>query len=298
MGESDGPTYMADSELPFGMEGPGYLALTFPAVYNYRTSNAWDMDLALTTTYFPHCGLTFAILFGCPLSVEEEIIRRLSLATAEAAHPLLLPGILVELERNRHVHVVEAMINKLETKIFELDFHTDETERTQTLSAERRNQEKRTAYLDTAYLRNGLIGWITQLLKMVQRIDDLENNIFASGDLPKADEDESINVEHSDNETDSKGWLVVRQKDDLEWGKNHMRRAGRKIKDRLQAIIYEYEDKIRDCTMRVDGMAMATQWVKPFTILKKKKLTPGPLSRLKVKPQSKLLLLLPGTRGI
>jgi hypothetical protein len=174
------------------------------------------------------------------------------------------------------------MIDELETKIFELDFHTDETERTQTSSAERRNQEKRTAYLDTAYLRNGLIGWSAQLLKMVQHAEDLENNVFGSKELPEAtgarldsqpvelpmvsirhqDGYESKEVENSDNEADSNGWLVVRRKDSPERMKTQMRRASRKIKDRLQAIIDEYEDKIRDCTMRVDGMAMATQWVK------------------------------------
>jgi hypothetical protein len=40
-----------------------------------------------------------------------------------------------------------------------------------------------------------------------------------------------------------------------------MRRTGERIKVRLAAIRDEYDEKIRDCTMRVDGMAMATQWV-------------------------------------
>ncbi|KAF3765540.1 hypothetical protein M406DRAFT_355963 [Cryphonectria parasitica EP155] len=44
-----------------------------------------------------------------------------------------------------------------------------------------------------------------------------------------------------------------------------MRRAGRKIIGRLQAIIDEYDDKIRDCSMRLDGMAMATQWAQGET---------------------------------
>lgn len=29
----------------------------------------------------------------------------------------------------------------------------------------------------------------------------------------------------------------------------------------LQSIVNEYDDKIRDCTMRLEGMAMATQLV-------------------------------------
>ena len=43
--------------------------------------------------------------------------------------------------------------------------------------------------------------------------------------------------------------------------KEQMRRAGYKIRVRIQEITDEYDNKIRDCTMRVDGMAMATQWV-------------------------------------
>ena len=40
-----------------------------------------------------------------------------------------------------------------------------------------------------------------------------------------------------------------------------MYEVGEKIKRRTAAIRDEYDEKIRDCTMRVDGMAMATQWV-------------------------------------
>jgi hypothetical protein len=48
--------------------------------------------------------------------------------------------------------------------------------------------------------------------------------------------------------------------------KEQLQRVGQKIKDRIQGIIDEYDDKIRDCTMRVDGMAMATQWARiPIT---------------------------------
>jgi hypothetical protein len=270
-----------------------FIRLTLAVVYNCRTSNAWDIDLALTTTYFPHCGLTFAILFGCPLSIEEEIVKRLSLATAEAAHPLLLPGIFAELERTRHVHVVELMIDEIESKIFELDIDSDETEHSQTLGAQKRKQEKRTAYLDTAYLRNGLIGWSTQLSKMVQRVEDLETHYFAekemlerlgtefqrqSGTENNNVELEMVSMKHRQHSNASRDYdtpeiagepfncVVGRQSAKSEKTKNQMRRAGRKIKDRLQAIIDEYDDKIRDCTMRVEGMAMATQWVRYPTL--------------------------------
>lgn len=272
------------------------------------------MDLALTATYFPHCGLTFAILFGCPLSVEEEVVRRLSFATAEASHPLLMPGIFAELERSRHVQVVEATIDELETKILELDFQSDR-EALSDSEVESRNQEKRSAWLDTTYLRNGLISWNTQLVKMSDHVDELESTVFK----PTSSEADVINThdeigdhvsdassselllckslelsnhedmscseskhttgdgmhekrldlheEHVEKIASSKelqdspearGSSIVQHRELIN---EQMRRVGQKIKHRIQMISDEYNDKIRDCTMRVDGMAMATQWV-------------------------------------
>jgi hypothetical protein len=273
------------------------------------------MDLALTATYFPHCGLTYAILFGCPVEVEEEILKRLSFATAEASHPLLMPGIFAELERTRHIHVVEATIDELESKIFELDYQSKDLEHTPASETEKRNQEKRSAWLDTTYLRNGLVSWRTQLAKVVDNEELLKNTIFQAGPdrdsswrrespneritdfdsarsayEPLGEEDGTrtqpprLSTMVRDSSHSSKGrddFMLLRpnrtrtgkapgrrfQSDtdesfsDPEYAKQQMRKFGHKIKDRIQAIIDEYDDKIRDCTMRVDGMAMATQWV-------------------------------------
>lgn len=194
------------------------------------------------------------------------------------------------------MHVVELMIDEIETKIFELDFRADETEHSQTLGAQKRKQEKRTAYLDTAYLRNGLIGWSTQLSKMVQRVEELEAHRFAEEEVPKeigsefqkesVIEDNNVelaltSIKHQDSDAsksysmpetvdDLSCWVVDRQINKPEITNNQMRRAGRKIKDRFEAIIDEYEEKIRDCTMRVEGMAMATQWVTSFATPKER----------------------------
>ncbi|KXJ84975.1 hypothetical protein Micbo1qcDRAFT_210310 [Microdochium bolleyi] len=61
-------------------------------IYNVRTSNAWKSDHAMTITYFPHNGLIFGVVFGCQAATEAEIIKRLTLAGADALHPLLPPG--------------------------------------------------------------------------------------------------------------------------------------------------------------------------------------------------------------
>ncbi|CCF38764.1 hypothetical protein CH063_09773, partial [Colletotrichum higginsianum] len=37
------------------------------------------------------------------------------------------------------------------------------------------------------------------------------------------------------------------------------------VRDRLRALIEEYEDKIQECTMSVEGMSIATQWAQGGT---------------------------------
>lgn len=188
-----------------------------------------------------------------------------------------MPGIIAELERARHIQVVEATIDELETRIFEVDLKSGDMDGVPDPEAEKRNYEKRTAWLDTTYLRNGLISWNAQLAKMRQHAEELRDAVFR----PSLHKTEVWNT-HLELEDDWSSGLRYRgvpsarggdslrstQVDEAgeanrhrECVKEQMRRAGYKIGVRIQEIIDEYDDKIRDCTMRVDGMAMATQWV-------------------------------------
>lgn len=234
------------------------------------------MDLALTATHFPHRRLTYAVLFGCPLSVEAEVISRLSrVRSPEAAHPLVLAGIFAELERSRHVATIEAMIDKLENQIFELDIskaHHAEQEEDEEEKA-RKQLEKRDDYLDTAYLRNGLTSWRNQLVKIRTKAEELEAahygpNFSTSQSLSRASTQvhEDISRQDKDTRKDDSETKRVSGRTGEAWASDaRMRRVGRKITGRLQAIIDEYDDKIRDCSMRLDGMEMATQWAQGET---------------------------------
>ncbi|OHW97445.1 hypothetical protein CSPAE12_03889 [Colletotrichum incanum] len=44
-----------------------------------------------------------------------------------------------------------------------------------------------------------------------------------------------------------------------------MERTGMLVRDRLRTLIEEYEDKIHECTMSVEGMGIATQWAQGDT---------------------------------
>lgn len=220
------------------------------AVYNCRTTNSWAMDLAFTATFFPHCGLTFGILFGCPFSIEKQIVNRLSYAATDVAHPLLIPGIFAELERTRQVHIIESAIDEVETRILTVDSSPEEMDAMSSSVKEADNRAKRAQWLDTTYLRNQLVSWNTQLKKLASHTDELSGTVF------QQQEYDDLHPCEPEKFEDFKG------EERAGASKAHLRRVGIKIRDRVQEIIDEYDAKIRDCTMRVDGMAMATQWVR------------------------------------
>lgn len=222
--------------------------MTEPLVYNCRSSSAWPMDLALTSTYFPHYNLNFAILFGCPVSVEQNVITRLNSATSEAAHPLLMPGILVELERTRHIGIIDRTISDIEARIS--DLKPEEIEAIPKAERDEENHKKRDQYLDTTYLRNQLASWTVELGEVLSHTKELANGVFST-QIPSVDSAWRPSPQAQGDPTP-------------EDKRKHLQRVTSKIRDRVQDIIREYEDKIRDCTMRVDGMAMATQWVRPL----------------------------------
>ena len=223
--------------------------LTFVKVYNCRSANTWKDDLALTVTYFPRSRLTFGILFGCTPATEKEVLNRIANAKENAFYPLVLPGIFAELERARMADVVEATIDEIEGAIFELDNGTA----TKEISLENSGNGhpggtryvRRTVWLNTTFLRSRLQIWRTQLQKMIEHVDELSSTDFgSSSELFNTDPGDGLErgYEGADN--------------------SQMKRTGVMIKDRLRALVEEYDEKIEECSMRVDGMTIATQWVR------------------------------------
>lgn len=175
---------------------------------------------------------------------------------------MLLPGIFAELERNRHVNIIEDYVDDIEQKISELDSIglIDNT------GSERRNKDKRSQWLDMTYLRNALITWREQLVKMTRHTEELQDTLFKkTRNKPIRVEDDNTQFAQLDLRLSDETEFYETKKDGVDKDdvrKSYMIKLGAKINDRLQAIIDEYDDKIRECTMRIDGMAMATQWVR------------------------------------
>ena len=319
--------------------------LTSSSVIHCRTSNAWGMDLAMTCTFFPHCMLAFATVFGCTPAIEADIRRRVRLGLEEAAHPLLVAGIIAELERIRHAGIVDHNVDKLETRIIELEIIGPDMHHVPEAETSQKNLAKRNDWLDMSYLRNQLVGWNAQLGKMATWAEEFSSRSFITGNDRAADNaaaemaygkpgeasgmdknegkqprqeiivsstsqrggrpqemDAAYQANESPSPTRSGAYESYRspfnegdtfpgKKDNVcsenysllsaygsrifnpeiyqpplseadmrnRW--EHNRRIGQRFAIRFKEIRDEYEDKIRECKMRLEGMAMASQWV-------------------------------------
>ncbi|KAH3919719.1 hypothetical protein HBH56_017900 [Parastagonospora nodorum] len=299
---TDVPTFSCNN---VEMGGPAY-------VYSCRTPNSWDSDLAMSATHHVQHGLTCAIIYGTTIKTEKAMLERLRNVRHEAAHPLLIPGILAEIELIRHTGLVDSMINDVEAKILELDMQTSKPRDHRQIDVERRYQSKRETWLNLSYLRNSIMTWKIQLLKIIEHANSLNTSPEASANAPtnvshdvhcvkaaygreyiqlgyptlnrtsleiplfdRRPNELNFNNAHGPRHSwshtqDSESFgmnknyigypLQLHEREDGPDGNDHVRAVGEKIKVRLSAIIDDYDEKIRDCNMRVDGMAMATQW--------------------------------------
>ncbi|KAK1547560.1 hypothetical protein CPAR01_01527 [Colletotrichum paranaense] len=191
-------------------------------------------DVAMGELEEPAIGSTNAIVFGTTAEIEDEIIDRLYCSSSALSHPFLLPGIFTELERERQLkRLVEDTQGELEKATYYLG--SDEGSE----SDQAATQPIIDLWLNTTELRNGLFNWKTQVEEMLLHIEGMAESYSTS------------------NVMDGRSaFACADTKADL---KRKQAKVNSMIRNRLRSIINEYEDTIRDCTMRLDGMSMATQ---------------------------------------
>ena len=200
----------------------------------------------MAVTHFPIQKLTFAAVFGCSREQEKTVVSRLKTAGEDVAHPMLLPGIVAELERKRQFDAVDDMTNELERRILELDFEPFTTRNQHGTNQAERNRHKTKAWRDMSFLRTGLQGQKTLLTRMRKHVDEFP--LVAKYQSEAAYRD--AKTVRSELETKL-----------LDLDGDCIKKAGTRMKDRLLDLMDEYDEEIRDCLVRVEGMEMATQWV-------------------------------------
>jgi hypothetical protein len=266
----------------------------FFLVYNCRTSACWEGDMALSVTFFPESLTTNAVWYGCDLSKRkfygdlitdsELICGQMENFDGGVFHQMVLPVIFAGFERERHIGTVRKCLTQFVQRIHDLAHQDLRTLNKNEISASYKDdksgygltpfnegclasyfrlvsgpihskaaktvpppktnshqtqEEQEPAVLlwqNISFLRIGLQKWQTQLRKMMDHVDQLHDTDFGLPDAAK--------VPSSQTRLHS------------------LHEVGDRLKSRLQDLIDEYDEYIRQCTHIMDGLTLATQLVR------------------------------------
>lgn len=113
-------------------------------------------------------------------------------------------------------------------------------------------------WFEITYLKNGLQSWRHELGKMILHCDDLiQERFYTSKRSSQSSESTPVNTAFSVDAFTSRCGAEDTSADEIE----DLTNSGRRIRQRLLEIQAEYDDKIRECGMIIDGMVLAAQLV-------------------------------------
>ncbi|KAK0724959.1 hypothetical protein B0H67DRAFT_569202 [Lasiosphaeris hirsuta] len=202
--------------------------------YCCRTPSTWPGDLAVSAVFYPDTGFTAAVVFGCSHDIAEEIAGRIDNAEDSWNHPLLIMGIIAEIEKERHFELVKKRVFRLLQRVRAVS----NSARISSTSEMTKENYSVDLWIEVSQLRSALEAWKAQLIKMLEHIGELERELWVVSENRLADSTSTL--------TPNLRQLIAKE-------------TGRRMQRRLKEILCEYDQKIRECTMVIDGMALSTQ---------------------------------------
>lgn len=113
-------------------------------------------------------------------------------------------------------------------------------------------------WFEITYLKNGLQSWRHELGKMISHCDDLIQARFYTSKRPsESSESTPVNTAFSTDAFVDGFSANDTSEDEI----RDLTISARRIRQRLLEIQAEYDDKIRECGMIIDGMVLAAQLV-------------------------------------
>ncbi|KAL5083967.1 hypothetical protein Trisim1_000702 [Trichoderma cf. simile WF8] len=269
--------------------------------YTCRTTESWDDDMALSVTFFPDTLSTNAIWFGCNLKkrpvsghdLTDSVIITDKLRQFDGAifHPMMLPTIFAEFERDRHVDLVRKSNTQFMQRMIDIESQNDAFYIQQINRDIRQSMEKASQSPSRASsFFNDMKGRVGSILSGTTLTT---SSIFNSSEESKESQPESNNNNKEDDETCAMLWIQIshlknglenwktqlrkmldhiQELEDADFGMNRntpielwtsrrdgLKECGERIRERLRDLVDEYDDFIRECDHVMAGMSLATQ---------------------------------------
>lgn len=220
------------------------------------------------------------MFYGCNEKQKDDIVRRIRSCDLKHNHPLLLPGLFFELERVRLVDQVEDLLDNFELRNNYEYNQLENVGGTRGLDLDM-DKKRMTDVLKSTYRSRELVSLIMALKRQLKKFE-------TAMDLVEASVKESSSLTFSPRcltripsatLSSAPGSTTISRATTLYGEENHtqqgppqqlsgassyvrLERAGKQIRERLQDIIFEFDDKINDCHLVKDNMSLTMQTVR------------------------------------
>lgn len=214
-------------------------------VYTGRMCSTWPNGIAMSSVYLHQKRLNLSVFYGCNKDQMNSIYGRLCKAGTAIYHPMLASGILVELDRKRLIDQIESVTSNFEEIIqtFSSNSQVPESIFTDNFIGQDRNvQQLPCLYIENRLLAKGVRIVKHQILGMIQHTYELER-------MPNVTPRSHKSLDFGDS---------IEAKQDLYPEQSNM---GLRIRERLIEIRIEYDQKLDQCHMVLDGLGFTTQLV-------------------------------------
>ncbi|KAI8718307.1 hypothetical protein NCS52_00609300 [Fusarium sp. LHS14.1] len=206
-------------------EDSGDIAL----VYNCRTAVTWPLDMAVSVSFSPKTLTTYAVVYGCDKKNADLLMRKLTGTDHPVFHPMLLPTLLADIERERQVGFLRENSVKMDQLTVDLTINKG-IEGPDAISQPNQSKQLIELWQDMSYLKNGLKNWQRQIQKMAIHLEQSFDTMIQDSTCYDVDVQKSL-----------ENLAVPRVR----------------IQKRLEELVDEYNEHIRDCATVTEGLNLA-----------------------------------------
>jgi hypothetical protein len=246
--------------------------------------------MALSVTFFPDTLTTNAVLYGCDLKsdvkYEEDvttldlILDRLEKSDMAVLHPMILPVMLADLERDRQIEMVRDKLSQLSERVYTAARTTMRETRSRSASNKssaghgtfqvlkslfRRSSDPASNKAATQPQKPPVIHVMVQEPDKPTAVLWLEISRLRIG-LENWRRQLQNMIEHTEElqlDYAAPTWYPSIVSEDLRAVKaKELDEAGIRILKRLGSLVDEYDEYIRECTHIMDGMSLTSQLVR------------------------------------
>lgn len=190
--------------------------------------------MTLSVSFSPKNLTTYAVVYGCDDKAADFLTEQLTGTDHPVFHPMLLPTLLADIERERHVKLLRKNSGKMGQLTLDLTVNKGQEIPGSGSQLDDDEEEPIELWQDMSHLQNGFQNWQQQMRRMVISLER-SSNTLAPGST------------HYDLE--------------IQKALEKLRVPGVRIQKRLEELISEYDEHVRDCATVTGGLKLAMSMV-------------------------------------